>query len=884
MKKFLILGFALLMLSARLPAQTGVSGNLTAQTTTCLVSNSCLELDVPQNAGGATFKLSGTMNVVVQFEASADPLTVALASAKWVALSVNPSDGTAAATSATESGSNLSVAFQANVSGYRRVRIRVSTYTSGTVGAAINLSTASARTSGSGGGGSIASCTTTGGVAFENGTNNTLTCTADLTWVPGTGNPAGLIIDNAATITSSNPLLGSSTSGEITINSPNTNSSDVVGVSASGNGHGSGTFSGGIFGISGTANYDGSGTVAELAANGAETNSNSGGGAVTLSVGYDCGDQQGVSATLNACYYAPDQGSGANDYAIYTVGGKIHEGPTNTAGIPANNGSSIFYATNYGVEAGGFKFCDANVPAAGNIVTVGNDAQQKDPDLTTLGITTSWIAWVTTWNCSSFNPTFAILNAVGTVASVDSATQLHLSTSSASSCAAATGGTVNKCTLFLFPKDDTTAIQTAWSASTVQGGCGELHLWSGIALISTLPLASTGGCAANNTGNGSWHGVSVVGEGVNATVLVVNPTTNVSGCAANTGCLFAMPATSSAQNDIHLTGFSVDGGGQSAPPGNTSEAIALGADSTADQVGIFAWGIVTGMLTNGSNNAPVILRNVTMAGVGSSGGGELNAGPSTFNYACNLFWSPGILATYQGNTTFGQTYSSGCSYGYGLNANGLVQIPSSKFHVADGDYCNNTPVNNQACWYNNGGTLTMEGTNTVLPVATGNIGIHATNTAFTIFHGFNFVNMNGASGIGYKGDAGSTAYDTGWFDANPSTTPFSVAGTFVPNPTITYPSSMSKVGATGTGACATITTITGNIINGSLKCTGTTGASTLTLTPGLTATNGWNCRSSQDITTPANTFTQNTVGTGTCVLTFGTITQNDVIMFNAQQF
>jgi hypothetical protein len=124
------------------------------------------------------------MNVVIQFEASADPLTVQVADAKWVAISAAASDGTGAVTSSAESGSGLSAAWQANVTGYQRIRIRVSTYTSGTVAAAINLSTASARSEGAGGGsgGSITSCTTSGGVAYENGTNNTLTCDANLVW------------------------------------------------------------------------------------------------------------------------------------------------------------------------------------------------------------------------------------------------------------------------------------------------------------------------------------------------------------------------------------------------------------------------------------------------------------------------------------------------------------------------------------------------------------------------------------------------------------------------------------------------------------------------------------------------------------------------------
>lgn len=159
MKKYILLGFALLMLAARLPAQNGIVGNLNAATTTCLVSNSCLILSVAQNDGGATIKLSGTWSATVQFEATADPLTVLPTAASWVALSATPSNSTTTATSATANG-----AWQVNISGYQRIRIRVSAYTSGTVAGAINLSTASAR-GGSGSGGSPPSTVTACGTA-----------------------------------------------------------------------------------------------------------------------------------------------------------------------------------------------------------------------------------------------------------------------------------------------------------------------------------------------------------------------------------------------------------------------------------------------------------------------------------------------------------------------------------------------------------------------------------------------------------------------------------------------------------------------------------------------------------------------------------------------
>jgi hypothetical protein len=90
-------------------------------------------------------------------------------------------------------------------------------------------------------------------------------------------------------------------------------------------------------------------------------------------------------------------------------------------------------------------------------------------------------------------------------------------------------------------------------------------------------------------------------------------------------------------------------------------------------------------------------------------------------------------------------------------------------------------------------------------------------------------------------------------------------------------------GLAGTGACSTIATQVGGAWGGSAKCTGTTGASTLTITPGTTAPNGWIC-SVQDETTRANLFQQTSHTPTTCVLTVTSVTQNDVFVFTAIAF
>lgn len=82
----------------------------------------------------------------------------------------------------------------------------------------------------------------------------------------------------------------------------------------------------------------------------------------------------------------------------------------------------------------------------------------------------------------------------------------------------------------------------------------------------------------------------------------------------------------------------------------------------------------------------------------------------------------------------------------------------------------------------------------------------------------------------------------------------------------------------GTGACVRITTQKGGSWAGQLTCTGTTGASTIVITPGTTAPNGWSCFAS-DLTT-ANTLRQSAVAATSCTIA-GTVNASDVLTFGA---
>jgi hypothetical protein len=85
----------------------------------------------------------------------------------------------------------------------------------------------------------------------------------------------------------------------------------------------------------------------------------------------------------------------------------------------------------------------------------------------------------------------------------------------------------------------------------------------------------------------------------------------------------------------------------------------------------------------------------------------------------------------------------------------------------------------------------------------------------------------------------------------------------------------------GTGACATIRTQVGGSWSGTFKCTGTTGASTVTISPGPTAANGWSCSASDE--TAGTNMAQSGHNTTSCTVK-GSVTQNDVIVFTANAF
>lgn len=148
MKRTLTLITLILAFGLSMRAQNGAVGSLTASSTDCTATNACIQSDIPQSIGGSTLQLTGTWSGTVQFEGNADVDSVTPANRTWVSVLATPSSSSTAASSATANG-----VWQVNVSAYKRIRIRVSAYSSGTIGATINLSQTSARGGAGGGGG-----------------------------------------------------------------------------------------------------------------------------------------------------------------------------------------------------------------------------------------------------------------------------------------------------------------------------------------------------------------------------------------------------------------------------------------------------------------------------------------------------------------------------------------------------------------------------------------------------------------------------------------------------------------------------------------------------------------------------------------------------------
>src|SRR5690349_19412447 len=159
MKKIVL---SILLLFGSLCFSQAVNGNITAAASSC-TAGVCVSMQLPANAGTAAIALSGTFSATVQFEGTSQ------SNANYVALACTPIGAAAPATSAMAAG-----VWSCNVSGLTDVRVRGSSYSSGTVAVTITNSPAATNSrSGilTGSAATLGSLTVTGNVTETAGQN-----------------------------------------------------------------------------------------------------------------------------------------------------------------------------------------------------------------------------------------------------------------------------------------------------------------------------------------------------------------------------------------------------------------------------------------------------------------------------------------------------------------------------------------------------------------------------------------------------------------------------------------------------------------------------------------------------------------------------------------
>jgi hypothetical protein len=161
MKKLSMLLLLIVLSLTPIRAQTiPATANLTASDSgACTTAGACLTVNVTPSSAAAVIQLTGTFSATLQFEGTTS------SGGTFVAIAATPVAGGSAVTSATATGS-----WRVTASGFAQIRVRCSAFTSGTVVAAITLSTGSSGTGNGSSGGAVSSVFgRTGAVAATSG-------------------------------------------------------------------------------------------------------------------------------------------------------------------------------------------------------------------------------------------------------------------------------------------------------------------------------------------------------------------------------------------------------------------------------------------------------------------------------------------------------------------------------------------------------------------------------------------------------------------------------------------------------------------------------------------------------------------------------------------
>ncbi len=544
--------------------------------------------------------------------------------------------------------------------------------------------------------------------------------------------------------------------------------------------------------------------------------------------------------TPAGAYTSPAQGSGG--------------ATPNSPGIPTANGN-IFYATNYGVKADSYAVFDGVCTNGSPVVTSATAHFQ-----TVAKIKVGQTMWMVAGGGIGNGPQSM---AKTTVLSIDSDTQIHANANGNASCGSSQ--------VIVWGDDDTAALNTMWAAATAGTNCGSVILPAGAMMISAgvMNTQLPTNCLTQVLDNA----INIRGTGWQTTAFFPTPDFDLTTCTGGGKLDCITPG------NVQISDFQINGFGLPTTTVSNTTAVLLNVASPSFLTGIacfyfaFQDANLTGVQVNSGGDFWMYSPQFAQCGAkGPVFGGSQPVGPVIGAYVVpGNGTSPTISATSPGTDFY-----SGSWGGSGVNECGQIVTGFAHFFGSDMFPGAGTCVQ--------GGTATFSGT--ILShnqSIAGRAALKLTSSAVAFASNSSFLDP-GTGEFSVSVDSTSSFTDG---CGNSFTGPINVAsgGKFFPCPGQVYPASsvLQLVGATGTGACATITTITGSILSGSLKCTGTTGASTITLTPGTTAVNGFRCNA-DDLTTNANLPHQTGNSQTTCVLTVASVTANDVIVFQVAPY
>jgi hypothetical protein len=335
-------------------------------------------------------------------------------------------------------------------------------------------------------------------------------------------------------------------------------------------------------------------------------------------------------------------------------------------------------------------------------------------------------------------------------------------------------------------------------------------------LVGLLVTIACAVAFAQTTGNNglSGGGVTKITAGTNVTISPVGGTGNVTVNASGGG--------SSAFNAI-TSGT------------NTSAAMVLGTGSSFSTTGTVVPLMAPTMTTAATTQDGIFLQNTTAAATGAQQ------------------YSPSLHLEGQGWKTTATAASEAVDW-----LMYVVPVQGAANPTSTLDLCSSFNGGAYTCSYtfNTGG---IAGELTV-----GSIGVSGSSAP-----SYGMINSSsGCTGIdAYNGSAGTLAAT--FCETSGAT------GVFAKVPVIS--SGTTFAFSSGTGACATTSTLVGGQQAGHLTCTGSTGASTVTLTLAAT-TNSYTCWG-RDITTPTTVTQTGAVSTTAVTLTLTSVTASDVVEF-----